>query len=172
MQRAIRPAWLLRQATELAGQPRGQPRNADLRRAVSASYYALYHHIVLNVVETLMPDCSEEHLLRSTRNFEHRGVKTVCGWVENPNTAPQPGVASMIGQNAYLLDVALTFPQLRLARMEADYDHLANFTKATTLARIRMASTAITNLDAAEGGAAHQAFVALLAMKANPAHRS
>lgn len=126
---------------------------------------------MLSVVNRLMPDCSEEHLLRATRSFEHAGIKTVCGWVENPNNAPQPGVAELITQNTFLLDVALTFPQLRLARMEADYDHLANFTKATTLARIRMARRAIANLDAADGGSEHQAFLALIAMKANPSHR-
>lgn len=138
---------------------------------MSASYYALYHHIVITVVDRLMPDCSEEHRLAVSRNFEHGGVKTVCSWVDNPNTAPQAGVAAMIGKNRLLADVALTFPQLRLARMEADYDHLANFTKATTLARIAMARTAISNLDAADGCPEHQAFVALLAMTAHPANR-
>jgi hypothetical protein len=99
MQRAIRPSWLLRQARELAGDGRGQPRNADLRRAASASYYALYHHIVLEAVAHVMPGCSEEHRLSATRNFEHSGAKVVCGGVENPNSAPQPAMAQMIGGN-------------------------------------------------------------------------
>jgi hypothetical protein len=44
MQRPIKPEWLLRQADDLAGRVAGvgQPRNADLRRATSAAYYALY----------------------------------------------------------------------------------------------------------------------------------
>lgn len=171
MQRAIKPDWLLRQASDLVGSGPGQPRNANLRRAVSAAYYALYHHMVLTVVGHVMDGCAEEDQLAACRNFEHGGVKTVCGWVAVPSQCPQPETARRVAENSDLLDVALTLPQLRQARMEADYDHLANFTKATALTRISQARTAMRSLDNTAGSPAYVAFLALLAMKANPVNR-
>lgn len=75
MQRSITPEWLIRQAKQLGGATAGvgQPRNADLRRAVSDPYYALFHFIVLACVESLMPACPEEDHLRF---MSHIALKT------------------------------------------------------------------------------------------------
>ena len=41
------PAHLLEQAERLAAAPaKGQPRDADLRRAISTAYYAIFHAIL------------------------------------------------------------------------------------------------------------------------------
>lgn len=118
-----------------------------------------------------MDGCTEDDRLAACRNFEHGGVRTVCGWLDNPAQCPQPRTAARIAGNTNLLDVALTFIQLRQARMEADYDHLANFSKTTTITRIDQAKTAMRALDEAAGGSEHVLFLALLAMKANPVNR-
>ena len=46
---------LLSQANRLAAASTGRPRQADLRRAVSASYYALFHLLIGDAVQRLNP---------------------------------------------------------------------------------------------------------------------
>src|SRR4051812_32142660 len=99
MQRPIKPEWLLRQANDLAkrGSPcAGQPRNADLRRATSAAYYALFHHIVLGATEHLLPTCSEDDRYRFARHYQHFGVRQVCDWVVGPKAPPGRVRATML----------------------------------------------------------------------------
>ncbi len=94
MQRPIRPRWLLRQAVELVGAGQGQPPNADLRRAASSAYYALFHAISLETVRVALPDASEEELLRATRLIAHASVRGICGYVSG--NQPPMHVASIV----------------------------------------------------------------------------
>ena len=48
----VNPGHLLDQSDELIGNPRGgAPRQADLRRAISNSYYALFHAILCEAAD-------------------------------------------------------------------------------------------------------------------------
>src|SRR5215207_1010131 len=95
MQREIEPRWLLRQAGELARTPRGagQPRNADLRRAVSAAYYAVFHAITRYAVRHLLPSASRTDQLRLARSFDHGSIAEICRW---PTRASAPRHSSAV----------------------------------------------------------------------------
>jgi hypothetical protein len=149
VQRPIRPEWLLRQANELAGRDaeQGQPRNADLRRAVSAAYYGLYHFIVLCAVDQMLPECSMEYRYELARHFQHNSLRVVCSWIQG-STPPERAVKAVeaIKCSADLCDVADSFIQLQKARHDADYNHQAPFTRANALASIDQAQDACTKL--------------------------
>ena len=137
MQRPIRPDWLLRQANELGGRGggQGQPRNADLRRAVSAAYYALFHEIVGRVADHLLPQHAAEDRWEVGRRVSHACIRNVCAWVTGPN-GPPPSVKRSIGliqQNQNLVDVCDGYQALYTARERADYDNAAAFSRPTTL---------------------------------------
>lgn len=169
MQRDIRPGWLLRQADELAyrGQGAGQPRNTNLRGAVSAAYYALFHALVLSTTQQLLPGGTDAERWRLARSFNHGNIRQVCDWVLGSGGAPRVSAPLVVTvrANTALRDVALAFQTLQEARHGADYDHLADFTKAGALTLIDQSRDAVTKLAAAQGSTDLQRFLSLIALR-------
>lgn len=169
MQRPIKPEWLLRQADELAGRTKGagQPRNADLRRAVSAAYYALFHAVVMDATLTLLAQSGDDDRWRLARHFEHGAVKQVCQWVTNPAQASRGTGKAMsdIASDPAFVDIAPAFLTLLESRHDADYDHLAEFSRPQVLGLVNLARDAIRKLRTAGGSPAHELFVVHLALR-------
>lgn len=169
MQRAIRADWLLRQADELGyrGAGAGQPRNANLRRAVSSAYYALFHSLVLAATQHLLPGGAAEERHRLARSFTHANVRLACEYVVTPNNSPKgvKPIASAAAGNATLVDVADALLSLQEARHRADYDHLADFTKVDVLQSVDTARDAVTKVSQLAGSVDLQRFVSLLALR-------
>lgn len=169
MQRAIRPDWLLRQANELGYREggEGQPRNINLRRAVSSAYYALFHGIVLTTTGLLLSDATLEERQRLARSFSHSNLRLACQYVVKPNDAPKMArpIAAAAAGSTPLVDVAEALLSLQEARHNADYDHLAGFTKAGVLQSVDVVVDALAKLETLKGTAALQRFVSLLALR-------
>lgn len=154
MKRPISPAKLLEQADRLAKRApvgagvAGQPRNIDLRRAVSAAYYALFHDIVSRIAGHLLPAATDAERWAIGRGLTHGNIKAVCLWVQTPGQAGAQAKDAMkaLALNPDVLDVAIAFTALQELRHDADYDHSADFTKAGTLAAIDQARDAIDKL--------------------------
>ncbi len=168
MKRPIRPRWLLRLAHDLvpeqAGQ--GQPRNTDLRRAISTAYYALFHAITRAAAEHALPGGSESEQNAFTRHVGHTAIKQVCAWINGGN--PPQAVAATVArlrQNPRISDVAATFTALHQAREDADYDHDADITRPTTLGLIQRSETAVQVVEADAGTDEFQSFLGLLSLK-------
>jgi hypothetical protein len=134
------PADLIGHAQRLAKPGRGRPYQADLKRAVSAAYYALFHAVARTAADTLIGATaahrSSPTWARAYRSLEHRYAKNQC-----------KAVASYIP--AALNDVADAFVQLQELREEADYNPLSALTRRDVEAHIRLAEAAISSLDAA-----------------------
>lgn len=168
MRRPIRPRWLLRLAHELvpdqAGQ--GQPRNTDLRRAVSTAYYALFHAITRAAAEHALPGASEPELNAFTRHFGHSAIKQVCGWITGgpPPEAIAPTV-DRLRADAGISAVAATFIALHQAREDADYNHDADITRPTTLGLIQRSENAVGIVEADAGSNEFRSFLGLLSLK-------
>jgi uncharacterized protein (UPF0332 family) len=151
MRRPIKPEWLLRLARETAGEGagRGQPRTANLRRATSDAYYALFHAVALAVASETLPNASaaEQHAL--SRYVSHTAVKKAYGWVSG---APPPlhlqTVVNRLRASHTLAAVASAFATLYEQREAADYDHDADFTRPGTLTHVRHAQQAVAAIRA------------------------
>ncbi len=171
MTREIRPAWLLRQADELACKHRGggRPRSADLRRSVSASYYALFHSIVGAASRHLLPLGSTEERHAVARSFDHGALLHACRWVASPMSAPSHAREIARGANAHgtLVGICGTFAEAQDARHRADYDHNATFDKQGALRQSERARIAIESLALLERERAAElhAFLALASLK-------
>lgn len=168
MKRPIRPTWLLRLAHELvpeqAGQ--GQPRNTDLRRAISTAYYALFHAITRAAAQHALPGAPESEQNAFTRHVGHKAIKDVCAWI-NGGTPP-PGVTATVERlrnNPKISDLAATFIALHQAREGADYDHDADITRPTTLGLIERSETAVQVAEAEAATDDFQSFLGLLSLK-------
>ena len=168
MKRPIRPAWLLRLAHELAPEQvgQGQPRNTDLRRAISIAYYALFHSITRAAAEHALPGAPESEQNAFTRHVGHTAIKQVCGWIDGGDP-PQAVSATVtrLRQSANVSDVAATFRALHEAREGADYDHDADITRPTTLGLIQRAEKAVEIVEADAATDDFQSLLGLLSLK-------
>ena len=134
---------------------------------MSAAYYALFHHIALEMCRQILPNGTERDHLAMTRRVEHAAVKQVCNWVGGGSKPPEPLADSVDAVKAVsaLVDVAVTFPALIEARERADYDHLARLTKVDTLSNVQLAEESIKKLDSVKGCREREIFLACIALR-------
>lgn len=122
MIREISPGRLLDQAERLGRGPggRGQPRNGDLRRAVSSAYYALFHAFTLAIVGTLVPASPREDQLRLVRPFQHTAIKTICQAVVGSkpfsSTSAHRPIADDLQSDGRLVQICQSFLDLQQRR--------------------------------------------------------
>ena len=139
-------ADLMRQARMLARHEPRRPRQASLRRAVSAAYYALFHLLTSEAADRLITGPGRESLRAVLRRaFDHATMKEACREIVKPNAGK---LAKGMDGNAVpvaLKDVAEAFIELQQARHEADYDSLRTFTRAEALDLVDMAEQAFAN---------------------------
>ncbi len=99
-----------------------QPDDINLRQAVSASYYALFHRINGDAAQLIAPNVPAKTNYRIQRWFDHAEMKKICGRFL-PTRLDQP-LLDLIGESSSedLQTVARSFIQLQEARHSADYD--------------------------------------------------
>jgi len=142
---------LLDQARELAKKGRSSTREADLRRAVSAVYYALFHFLIDEAARYFLGSRASERDLRSimARAFVHGEMAKasrpfMSGTLPGKFAAfhPIPGPLSAI---------AKAFVDIQQARHLADYDPSARFEIPQVEAIIRRAENAIIDWEQIRG---------------------
>lgn len=168
MQRDIRPDWLLRLAEDLGGVDagQGQPRNTNLRRGVSTGYYAIFHCIAIETARSALPNADEVETFGLARHVSHQSIKQVAGYV----VGDQPpkhlnAVIDRLRANNDLTSVATTFRDLQEQREEADYNHLADFTRPGTLALVARSRRAMALVDRGRNTDDFQAFFGIIALR-------
>ena len=157
---------LLAQATLLATKEPRRPKQASLRRAVSASYYALFHLLVDEASRRLVSGLDRASLrLSLSRAFNHGAMKTVAKQFAARAVSPRldPGLNKRPLQDE-LVRVASAFVDLQQHRHEADYDLRRRFTRVETLSIIAGARRAFADWRVVRGSPQADTFlVGLLA---------
>lgn len=114
---------LLQQAKDLAHNNANNPTQADLRRAVSAAYYALFHLLIFETCANWSRESSRKNLARMFQHsFMHKVSTRTADSVKMPFAREDPVV---VGK---LRSVAKTFFELQDKRHEADYDTKSSWT--------------------------------------------
>lgn len=171
MIREISSSRLLAQADRLASGDggRGQPRNADLRRAVSAAYYALFHRVTIYTAERLVPDAPREHQLRLVRSLDHGAVAQICRLVVGrqgaPGTSHYGPVVDDLRSETRLAAMCTTFLEAQQRRHQADYDHLADFSRPGTVTFLTTTRQAVVDLGHVSRTTHGRMFFLLIAMQ-------
>ena len=171
----IRPDSLVDHAEQLADAGPGRPRDADVRRGVSAAYYAVFHDLTGRAARHLVGSFPQETQNEIRRTWSHGEIARLAKYVvdranvlkRNPD-APLPANLKQYGRlfdiaatDADLVDGLRTFNQMQEQRHSADYDHNAQFTKSALVEACENARLARTRLDDAQDQA-RRAFFALL----------
>lgn len=128
------PDDLLDQASYLARFDKGKPKQANLRRAVSSAYYALFHLLVDEACRAWLGTTNDVAPYRFVlgRAFDHGTMKRCCESFSG-GTLPQTvskGVSSNIVIPAEVQEVAKLFVNLQEKRQLADYDRNERFSRA------------------------------------------
>jgi uncharacterized protein (UPF0332 family) len=119
-----------------------RPKQANLRRAVSTAYYALFHLLVSEAVSYWKLERQRSLLARS---FEHSKMKGAC--------------KNRKSQNAGVQAIAEAFVDLQQARHLADYDNATSWTRLEVLTHIDGAKVAFEMWDKVKEQNAAQDFL-------------
>lgn len=139
---------LLAQATTLATIDPLRPKEANLRRAVSTAYYALFHHLVDSAAQFVAGTQAKDWPLAAltARAFAHSDMRAACRAFQNaqPSELLRPLWAQYRPHtNADLTRVAGDFVALQESRHAADYDLTLRLFRADVLDTVDVAGEAI-----------------------------
>ncbi len=129
---------LLEQAEKLARIDPRRPKQASLRRSVSASYYALFH--LLTSEASGLYAIQSELAARINRTHNHGEMKKASSMIASgklPKSLQPPSSSYMTPPD--LKFVANAFVRLQQVRHEADYDLTRMFRREETLAIVQTA---------------------------------
>src|SRR6266849_1142214 len=128
---------LLQQAFELAH--KDPATQADLRRSVSAAYYALFQLLISETIAHWSLDSSRPAL---SRMFDHSLMKKASARISDARLFPFHGEDLTAVGN--LRTVAHLFRQLQDSRHVADYDNSTYWTHSEALQQVTKAAEAFT----------------------------
>jgi hypothetical protein len=133
---------LIEQAEHLAKREPKKPRQASLRRAVSAAYYALFHLLISDGALRLIPGVPGPLRAQAQRAFAHNEMKRACEQFTRPGPYPHLLAAPV---EAELAAIAATFIDLQQQRHAADYDLSQTFDRIRVLRIVSQAKAAMTD---------------------------
>ena len=177
---------LLAQAEQLAGRGAGpgRPRQVDLRRAVSAAYYAVYHEVTLRSAAQIIgydqtavqpPAPPVAHLVRW---FSHNAVAHAVRLTQQL-ASPEVDERWKPGRRAawevlhdrhrralpaHLLRTVRRIRDLQERRVVADYDRVTPISRAHALSAVQQARGAIGSIAAHADDDPYMGFFALVAL--------
>ena len=167
---------LLEQAAHLAAREPKRPKQASLRRAVSAAYYALFHLLVADAARLLAPTQPPGLSLLVRRAFSHGDIRNVCKGFVQANVAAGRGRLSDGVSDATrallafplepdLVNVLAAFVELQEARRQADYDPTKTWNRLGAETHVAAARNAFASWQAIRRTSNTAVFVAALLMQ-------
>lgn len=149
----LNPEHLFEQALQLVAAPAaGAPRQSDIRRAISAAYYGVFHFVLTaladEVVGSTKRGTSRYELVY--RSLDHRRLKDLCSEVAKPTLPPKyrPYEPS-IGFGSNIPGFATAIIELQDKRHRADYSQIMRFRASDARAAVATARSAIRQFNRA-----------------------
>ncbi len=161
----LNPDHLLEQADRLITPPGGgAPRQADLRRAISNAYYAIFHAVVAEAADVLVGKthrASPRYAL-VYRSIDHKSLRELC---ENVKKKTLPEKYSKYspkgGFGSDLIALAAAVVDLQEKRHLADYDPLFRVRMSDAVLAVATGRTALSRFKNASRPS-RKAFLSLL----------
>lgn len=157
---------LLQQARDLASSDRHRPKQASLRRAISTSYYALFHALGFHISRTLLPASPTYLTSRAAlrRTLEHAEMSSALAGFATGNPAEVYRNQLPNGIPASIQRLARIFRDLQHQRHLADYSVASKFSRVDAYTAIRDVAWALTALDELFSATSPAAIVLSLAL--------
>ena len=157
---------LLRQARRLARFDPKRPDQANLRRAVSSAYYALFHFLCDRSCRAVIGTQHDQRRFRQVlaRAFVHGTMKDACksfkgGTLPGEITKRLPPGTKVPVE---VQDIADTFFELQDRRHVADYDLTQAFSRSDVLSLVGQVDAAMRNFNGLPNSTEKKFFLACL----------
>jgi uncharacterized protein (UPF0332 family) len=143
-------ADLLDQARRLATLDARRPKQANLRRAISSAYYAIFHFLVdescRQFFGTQHTQAAYRHILG--RSFEHWTVNEACVSFRGGTlkSAVAKGLPASFTIPLEVKDIASPFALAQELRHSADYDRTERFARSDVLLLVDQIEAVINDL--------------------------
>jgi hypothetical protein len=161
----LNPIHLFEQADKLVeAPPAGPPRQVDLRRAISSSYYAVFHLTLTALADEFIGAAHRgtDRYALMHRSVDHRAIKDLCSVVSQ--SKPPAKYGPYVPANGFgpeLLTFASAFIDLQDKRHRADYDVATRYRQLDARLAITTGRSAMTGFTAADA-AKRRMFLTLL----------
>ena len=149
----IRAAPLLDQAERLIAEGAMRASQEDLRRAVSAAYYALFHQCLAAAADTVVGEAERGSDLYALayRSVDHRRLVELCDAYSKPQPPRRYAKHLTVGdRDEGLVAYADMMLQLYQLRASADYDPTWSVSAAAAKAALDTARSAVARFEAAD----------------------
>lgn len=142
----INPDHLFEQADALISGRQGRPREADLRRAVSAAYYGMFHAISNAAAEYVVTRAEQGTVNYALvyRSVDHRRLSSLCKELQKrPLLSRFKSYEPPNGFSSQLRFLCSAVDELQNQRHAADYDPSTTMSKSGARLAINTARSAI-----------------------------
>jgi uncharacterized protein (UPF0332 family) len=157
------PDHLFEQAEELIMPQSGRPRQADIRRAISAAYYGIFHATITKAVDQFVGATNRDkgHYSLVYRSVSHSRLRELCNEVQKPTLSNKyrPYVPPA-GLGPHIVAVAEAIVELQEKRHSADYDVAIRMNRSDAALAISTARAALERF----GKASQQEQLAFLSL--------
>jgi hypothetical protein len=164
----LNPEHLLEQANRLiAPPPAGPPRQVDLRRAISAAYYAVFHATLATAADRYVGAINRatSQYTLVYRSVDHKELRELCSKVSAPKLSGR--LTQYIPAGGFDVDIrsyAQALLELQEKRFDADYNPSIRVRSSDARLAIGTARDALRRLQAAHPSS-REAFLGLLLFK-------
>jgi hypothetical protein len=161
----LNPEHLFEQADKLSSPPpAGPPRQVDIRRAISAAYYGIFHAAITAAADQFVGvtkrSASQYGLVY--RSVDHIWLRTLCDEVKKPTlTAKYAPHAPSNGFGPNIIAFAAAVLELQQKRHAADYDPMIRVRTSDAILAVRTARAALARFNKASS-TRRKAFLSLL----------
>lgn len=155
---------LLAQASRLASREAGAPRQVDLRRAISAAYYAVFHKVLTAAADEIVGVGRRSSALYELtyRSIDHGRLRKLCEDAQKMRLPPKIARYVTSGQfSSEMQTFAAGLVELHQHRHSADYDPTVRVTMSDAKLAIETARSGITRFNRASADE-RRAFLFLL----------
>lgn len=150
----LEPSHLFEQAERLISTAAaGAPRQVDLRRAISAAYYGVFHAVVTAAADLMIGSTKRQTSLYGLayRSIDHRALRDLCVDITKPSIpAKYAAYLPASGPGPDITALATTVPELQKKRHSADYDPTTRFVRSDAVLAVGTARAAVARLSAAD----------------------
>lgn len=150
----LNPDHLFEQADRLiAPPPAGHPRQVDLRRAISAAYYGVFHAILTAAADQIVgvTKRSTSQYALVYRSIDHKALRDVCGEATRQPVSPKYARYEPAGGfGSDIRAFAAAVLELQEKRHAADYDPSWRVITSDALLLIGTARTALGRFNGAD----------------------
>jgi uncharacterized protein (UPF0332 family) len=142
----LNPDHLFEQAERLVSPPTGRPRQVDVRRAISAAYYAIFHATITAAVDQFVgvTNRDQSRYGLAYRSVNHAWLRDLCKEIQKSTPSSKfRSYAPPQGFDQNIAAFAAAVVELQEKRHSADYDVMIRMNRSDAALAIAKARAAL-----------------------------